>query len=88
MHSDRHDEPGSGDPAGTGTDSSLMWAMIACCLAIPVLLILGVVTGAGFMGAGGWVIVLAGAAVVTVMLLIARQRAVGSRRGSSWGSDA
>ena len=84
-HDDNAEAPERGVPAGMGMDNRMMWAMIACCLTIPVVLILGAVAGTGLLGAGGWILV-AGALVVA--LVIARQRVVGShRRSRSHGDD-
>ena len=84
-HDDNLETPQREVPAGMEMDNRMMWAMVACCLAIPVVLILGAVAGTGLLGAGGWILV---AGALAVALVIARQRVVGShRRSRSHGDD-
>jgi hypothetical protein len=79
-HDDNFEAPERGVPAGMEMDNRMMWAMVACCLAIPAALILGAIAGGGLIGAGGWLLLAAGA--LAVALVIARKRVVGSHRRS------
>lgn len=85
-HDDNLETPQREVPAGMEMDNRMMWAMVACCLAIPVVLILGAVAGTGLIGTGGWILLVAGA--LAVAFVIARKRVVGfHRRSWSDGDD-
>lgn len=70
----------SPEPAPSGghqMDSRMMWVMmLGCCLAIPLALIVGGASFAGFAGASPWLI---GAGVVfAISLLAVRRRSAGT----------
>lgn len=69
--------PDPGSSGGRQMDSRMMWAMmLGCCLAIPLALIIGGASFAGFAGASPWLI---GAGVVlAVALVVVRRSSAGA----------
>ena len=72
--SDQHtDTPTPAPASGHQMDSRMMWVMmIGCCLAIPLALIIGGASFAGFAGASPWLIGLG--VILAVALLVVRRR--------------
>ena len=73
----RTNASGPAPSGGHQMGSRMMWVMtIGCCLAIPLALIIGGASFAGFAGASPWLI---GAGVVlAIALLVVRRRSAGA----------